>query len=138
MCLGPRFRRAFEYLLAFSPDVEDGRYDLDGADDYVLVQTYETLPQEQRTFESHRRYVDVQYLFSGQETVYYRESSSLTVRAPYELEKDAIFYHDADDRPLHLGAGDFAVFWPQDAHKPACDWGKASVVRKVVVKVRLP
>ncbi len=36
-----------------------------------------------------------------------------------------------------MGAGDAAVFFPEDAHKPGCMAGARHDVRKVVVKIRL-
>jgi YhcH/YjgK/YiaL family protein len=136
--LGPEFERAFRYLKAFTPDIADARYELEATGDYAMVQTYETLPRERRSFESHQEYIDVQYVVAGREIVYYRHASTLTPKAPYDAAKDAIFYEDADDRPLKLQAGEFAIFWPHDAHKPACMLEKNDTIRKVVVKVRVP
>jgi YhcH/YjgK/YiaL family protein len=38
---------------------------------------------------------------------------------------------------LQLTPGSFALFYPEDAHKPNCAWDAPERVRKVVVKVRL-
>jgi YhcH/YjgK/YiaL family protein len=136
--LGPEFERAFRYLKAFTPDIADARHELDGCD-FAKVQTYETLPREQRTFESHREYIDVQYIVAGREIIYYRDASTLTPKAPYDAKEDSVYYESADDRPFMLQAGEFAIFWPHDAHKPACRASeKNDTIRKVVVKVRVP
>lgn len=135
--LGPRFKRAFEHLSSIAPDAEDARYYLDGSEDYVMVQTYRTEPADKRTYESHLRYVDVQYILSGQEIIAYQEASGLEPRQAYDPEKDVIFYQDTPGKDLHLKAGDFVIFWPQDGHKPACQVESAEEIRKIVVKVQL-
>ncbi len=134
--LGERFQTAFHYLTNFDPATPDGRYDLEGDSLFALVQSYTTDPPEDRTFESHHVYADIQYLHSGQEIIYYREPSSLTPKTAYDAKKDAIYYHAQDDRPLYLDAGAFVILWPQDAHKPGCVWDKPVPVRKIVMKLR--
>ncbi len=135
--LGPSFEQAFAYLKAFSPATPDGRYDLDGDRLFALVQTYATAPAAERTFEAHRQYADVQYIVDGRETIYYNHISALEPKTEYDPKKDATFYRDHDNRPCHLGRGDFTIFLPHDAHKPSCVWGETSSVRKVVIKLLL-
>ena len=45
---------------------EDGRHEIDGERLFILLQSYETKP-ENDTPEAHRKYIDIQYLLSGQE-----------------------------------------------------------------------
>ena len=64
----PALARAFGRLeqLATNPPA-DGRYD--GEDDafYYMVQRYPTRPVAQCKWESHQKYIDIQYIASGQE-----------------------------------------------------------------------
>jgi biofilm protein TabA len=136
--LGDRFQAAFDYLATFDPSTPDGRHDLDGDNLYALVQTYESEASGQRTFESHRACVDIQYIFSGREIIFYGLSERMSPEAPYDPSRDVTFYEDsAEARPIHLAKGDFVVLWPQDAHKPGCLWETPVSVRKVVMKIRL-
>lgn len=135
--LGPSFEQAFAYLKSFSPATPDGRHNLNGDRLYALVQSYNTAPATERTFEAHRQYADVQYIVDGRETIYYNHVSVLEPKTEYDPKTDATFYHDQDNRPFHLGRGDFMIFLPQDAHKPSCLWGETSPVRKVVIKLLL-
>lgn len=135
--LGARFQTAFDYLTNFDQATPDGRHDLEGDALFALVQSYTTDPPEDRIFESHLVYADIQYLLSGQEIIYYREPSSLSPKTEYDAKKDAIYYHPKDDRPLYLEAGTFVILLPQDAHKPGCIWDKPTPVRKIVMKLRL-
>lgn len=136
--LGGRFKTAFDYLLKFDPSTPDGRYKLDGDDLFALAQTYRPETPNERIFESHRQYADIQYVFSGQEVIFYSPSEIMRPKASYDFARDVTFYEDGDGgRPIHLQAGDFVVLWPQDGHKPGCLWECPGLVRKVVIKMRL-
>ena len=52
-------------------------------------------------------------------------------------EKDVAFYKNIENASkLVLKDGDFAIFFPEDAHKPCCALNnEPSKVKKVVVKV---
>lgn len=135
--LGPRFAAAFGYLRAFTPDIVDGKYLVEGEDVYAAVQTYDTAPAAARNWESHRLYADIQYLHSGEELIYHRDVSTLTVKTPYNLEKDSLSYIGPEDQALVMKAGNFAIFWPHDGHKPSCVLRAPTQARKVVMKVRV-
>ena len=61
--------------------MEDGRHPIDGEAIFALVSTYETEPEGARSFEAHRKYIDVQYLLSGREIIHWagRELGSLAI-----------------------------------------------------------
>lgn len=135
--LGPQFTRAFKYLAETDSTLADARIEFSDSDDYAMIQTYRCKPREECTFEAHQNYIDIQYILSGRECIYYQESSSLVPKSPYDLGRDVTFFEEAPGKPLHLEAGDFVVFWPQDGHQPCCILGDAGEVRKVVVKIRI-
>lgn len=136
--LGPRFVAGFEWLAGFSPTTPDGRYDIAGDDTFALVQSYYTVEPAQKKYESHRIYADIQYVAEGAELIYYAPTAGLTPAIPYDETKDCLFYVDSTSAsPLLLEPGSFAIFFPQDAHKPGCVHQDASRIKKVVIKVRL-
>ena len=135
--LGERFAAAFAYLRAFTPDITDGKHLVDGENVFAAVQTYETAPAAVKKWESHLLYADVQYLHAGEELIYHRDVSTLTVKAAYNPEKEYLTYEGPEDQGLVMRAGNFAVFWPHDGHKPSCALGAPVQVRKVVMKVRV-
>ena len=46
--------------------------------------------------------------------------------------------NDENSRSFAVRAGEFAVFYPQDAHEPGgCVDGKPAAVRKIVIKIML-
>ena len=135
--LNPRFTRAFEFLRQLGPDVATGRHEIEGDAIYALVQQYQTRPATGMQLEAHRRYVDIQYLVQGREAIHWAPLASLTqVAMPYDATKDAgLFLPSADVIPVPVQAGQFAIFFPDDAHAPCCTWGEPADVLKVVVKV---
>jgi biofilm protein TabA len=137
--LGPRIAAGLDYLAAFDPDTPIGRHLIDGEDLFAMVQEYETAPATEKRFESHLRYIDIQYLVSGRERMLHAPADTLEVATPYNDEKDVAFYTDpAASSSLLVLPGQFALFYPADGHKPGCMAGGREAVRKVVVKVRVP
>jgi YhcH/YjgK/YiaL family protein len=135
--LHPRIAAALEFLSKFDPRTEDGRVPIDGDDLYAMVQSYVPTPPETRAYESHRLYVDVQFVASGSEIVFWAPLDRLQATKAYSAEHDAALYSGSDLDPIHLRTGDFAVLFPQDGHKPGCLWMDRTPVKKVVVKARI-
>ena len=136
--VSPEIERALEYLAStdFSA-LEDGKHPIEGDELFALVSTYETEPESVRSFEAHRRYIDIQYILSGREIIYWAVLQELAPKDEYSVEKDIVFLSGTERARLQLSPGSFAVFYPQDAHKPNCTWENPQQVRKVVVKVRI-
>ncbi len=135
--LNSRFAKAFAFLRTVDGTQALGRHDLDGDHCFALVQTYETKPLEKAKFEAHRKYIDVQFIFSGRETILWAPLASMQEETmAYSEEKEAALWKLTPDfTPLHVSAGHFAILWPQDAHAPCIEWEKPEQVFKVVVKV---
>ena len=117
-----------------SGDVE--KVDL-GSGVFAINQVYDSKPRADGFFESHRKFIDVQLIFEGEEVIEVIDVSRITVRQPYNAERDLILYADAADAShLRLVAGHAAIFFPVDVHMPSLRPGTAAgLVRKSVVKV---
>ena len=131
-------RKGLDFLLSYDPATPDGRVDIDGNNVFALVQSYQTTTTGEKRFEAHRVHADIQYLASGDETIVSAPLARLKAVTAYDAEKDCTLFADIPDAiSLILHPGDFAIFLPEDGHKPGCHHGGPSAVRKVVVKVRL-
>ena len=135
--LSPALAMALAYLeqVAGQP-LPDGRVDIDGADVYALVQSYETLAGEPR-FEVHRRYIDIQYVVSGTEIIGWAPLPAMVVTDGYDPAKDIAFGCVPPDQVtlVRLHVGQLAVLYPSDAHAPKLAAGVPGPVKKIVVKV---
>ena len=136
---GDLWNKAFEFINTLVPDVEEGRQILQGDDLFAGIDRYETKCGEVAKLETHQKYVDIQLLLSGKEQLKIFKKEGLTIREPYDEEKDAEFYHIPDEpiATVTLQPGQFIVFFPEDAHRPCLIADEAPEwVKKVVIKVR--
>ncbi|WP_241568930.1 YhcH/YjgK/YiaL family protein [Rosenbergiella collisarenosi] len=116
-----------------------GKVDIDGDKMFAQVLDLTTCDLPQLQPESHRRYVDVQYLVSGEEKIGVTPDVGNYQVAESKLEQhDIQFYQSvADETFLDMVPGNYAVFFPEDIHRPACHKHGLSNIRKVVVKIAL-
>lgn len=136
--IGSGIERALDYLANTDfAALEDGKHEIDGDELFALVSTYDTEPESVRSFEAHRKYLDVQYILSGREIIYWAPQAELTPAGEYSEEKDIVFLSGEARARLQLTPGSFTLFYPEDAHKPNCAWNDPGAVRKTVVKVRI-
>lgn len=133
----PGFARAFEFLQQVDAKCPTGPHELDGENLFAIVQRYTTKPVAQAALEAHRKYADVQFIIAGRETILWAPLTALKdVTQPYSAEKDIAFFSMVPGVvPVHLGAGQFAIFFPEDGHAPSLEWNGPGEVLKVVVKV---
>lgn len=127
---------AFDWLKQLPADPEPGIRELQGEDIYVNVHGYDTLPREQCRYESHRRYVDLQYCIRGGELIDWQLASTLTPSGPFDTSKDLQFYQLGTSlTQVQMVPGSFAIFFPSDAHLPKRADGIQRAVSKLVIKV---
>lgn len=116
--------------------LEDGKYIIKDSNVYASIQTYET--KTDANYESHRKYIDIQYLIKGEEKIGVTDLSNCKTCIEYDKERDLAFYTiNTQDEYIELKEGSFAIFYPHDAHKPSIAIKQPSTVKKVVVKVAI-
>lgn len=133
-------QKAIQYAAQTDFDaLEDGRQEIDGDKMFANLFHLDSKPREDIPLEGHKEYADVQFWLSGEEWcgVALRTGGETCVEA--HEDKDLYFFDGAQTESfLHARPGCYAVFFPEDLHRPGiCVDGKAIHYRKVVVKVRL-
>ena len=113
--------------------MEDGKYEVDGKELYYMVQSYTTKESNDKP-EAHRKYIDIQYLFAGEEKIGVGALDDMEEEVSANPDGDIWFYRGALTE-IALGNGRFIVLFPQDAHAPCIAAGVPAPARKVVVKV---
>ena len=102
---------------------------------YAMVQEGETSDISGDKMETHKKFLDVQFVFSGQEIFEWEEATKLEVREEYDDKTDFRFYYGGGKRYLAT-VGMFYILFPQDAHR--CR-GKVNetgdAYRKIVLKL---
>ena len=86
--------------------------------------------------EEDVEHIDIQVLLKGRERIgWLPRAQCQEPQAPYDKEKDVIFFEDTPASYVDLVPGDFVILYPEDAHAPLIGGGGA--VSKLVVKIRL-
>jgi biofilm protein TabA len=139
--LHPAFAPAFAWLRVFASALVDGSL-ADGAHPIgggceARVMTYVTASADEKRWESHRRFIDIQHMVRGCERMDVCDVGRLESPTAYTDAEDVLFYGQAARGEHHLlvDAGNFAIFFPHDGHRPSIAVGIPTEVRKVVIKV---
>jgi len=133
--LHPLFPQAFARLrqLATQGDLPEGGIEIDGGRIHAGVTRRNGKPAADARVETHRRYIDIQYVVDGTDLIGWLPVSECRQPEGYDHAKDVEFYTDRPDVWFELGIGRFAIFLPHDAHAPMANEGRPLV--KIVIKV---
>lgn len=135
--ISENLKKGFEYLKNTDlTAVEVGRYEIDGKNVFALVSEYDSKKPEDCRLEAHQVYADIQYIVSGKEAIGFATLNGQTITSEYNPDKDIVFF-SGETTPLILEAGMFAVFYPQDVHRPCMQINGPEKVKKVVIKVKI-
>ena len=136
--LREKLAEALEFMKNVKFDeMELGRHDIN-EDFFLLIQKYDSKDADQGRFESHKNYVDIQYVVEGIESIGIAAVTAMEVDEAYIPERDVEFYKDPEvAAEFVLTDGSYAVLYPADAHKPGIKVGEAAPVKKMVGKVRI-
>lgn len=133
-------RKALEYLKNHDlRTFESGRYDIEEGVSYAVIERYKTRLMAKCRPEVHEKYVDIQCVVEGEEYLGWCPlSPDLKIVVPYDAERDIAFYEAlVPESNFILSAGNYAILYPNDVHRPQTAIDKPSAVTKVVVKVRV-
>ena len=107
--------KALDFLRATDFNaLEPGVVEIDGKNIYTQIIDLTTREAVVNRPEVHRRYIDIQFLAWGEEKIGSEHESF-----------------------IEMIPGSYAIFFPQDVHRPGCIMQTASEIRKIVVKVAL-
>lgn len=137
--LGERFYKAFIFLKRSNfAEINDGRYEIDGENVFASVSRYQTKPIENGKWESHKKYIDVQFVARGKERIGYSNKSGMTIQQEYNEDNDVQFLEGNGDF-ITVSENTFVILFPSDIHMPsiAVEDNVKNKVIKVVVKVKV-
>jgi len=134
--IGERISNSFEYIKATDlKTLPAGKYPIDGENIFALVSEYKTKSEQEGKLEAHKKYIDVQYVISGEELMGYVPLGGQRILDQYKEENDIVFF-TGDKSFTKVSEGMFAIFFSEDVHMPGISTGKISDVKKLVIKVR--
>ena len=113
-----------------------GRIDLSD-DVFAAISEYETKNPADAKFESHEKYIDLQYLISGEVLIGLSNEKNLKVTSPYSETNDITFYDFDGGKLLEATPKKYFIFFPEDIHRPCIKTDQQQLVKKVVVKIKI-
>ena len=103
---------------------------------FVLEQSYITKNKKDCLFESHKKYIDIQYMFKGDEIMEVENVNNLLVTTPYKEDLDYAKYAQSENSSiLKIKENELAIFYPNDAHMPCIKMGENKKIIKAVFKI---
>lgn len=135
--IAQRVNEAVDYLNELDVSKEDAGKKVVISDKFFYsIQTYDTKPADECKLESHRKYIDIQIIVAGEESMEIADISKLCVKEEYDEEKDVIFWKiPRRMAKTTLREGDCIVLYPENAHRGSSSIKGTSHVLKIVGKV---
>ena len=117
---------------------EAGAYPIEGDDIFVNIQKGFTKPAQDRRFELHKRYIDIQLILEGVERQDY--STPFPAETPEEdriASDDVAFYPTPENaQSVLMKEGQYTIYFPGELHAPNLCADEPSYVRKAIFKIR--
>lgn len=137
-CLPKVIQQCLQYLN--DTDLEQlpvGKHIIDGELIFANVMAFNTGDAADKCAEVHKEYIDVQCLIYGEEMIQFALQDELNIiETPYDKDND--FYlvggmRQSNEVIMHPKM--FAIFFPEEPHKPGCFVTNTSPIKKIVIKV---
>lgn len=117
-------------------EMKTGTYQ--NGEDYFMIQEYKTIPKDEKIFESHEKYIDIQYIIKGKEKIKIAYTQDMTLDTPYDSAKDVTWWkNERESMDCVLSSGSYVVLYPEHAHNPCIIADEESRVKKLVYKVKI-
>lgn len=133
----PSFETAFKALAAIDDSTEDGRITVDGENIFINLSAYTNKNVDDCAYESHRKYIDIQYVVTGREFIDLCPAEELEITEDRLETDDIAFFKNGEAYSrADLTEGAFVIIFPEEAHRPCvAPDGKGVKVRKAVAKI---
>ncbi|MDB1125944.1 YhcH/YjgK/YiaL family protein [Vibrio algarum] len=114
---------------------DEGRFTLSDDRVFVILATGDTEKTDQRKAEIHKKYIDIQILLEGEERIGYSNDLDDNFASLSKLKDDVLFIEDVkNENFVDLRPGDFALFYPNQIHRPMCAISTPTRIKKAVIK----
>jgi YhcH/YjgK/YiaL family protein len=100
----------------------------------VTANVSDYAPGDGDKFEAHRKFTDLQYVVSGNEKIEVIPLADARESLGYQPDIEFFAAQASASKELIMNSGSFAVFAPQDAHRP-CIKHSSDTIRKIVFKI---
>ncbi|EHI68937.1 YhcH/YjgK/YiaL family protein [Streptococcus ictaluri] len=114
--------------------LQEGRHRILDDKIVLFIQKNRLSKDSNETFEYHKRYADLHLLLEGSESIAYGQGACQYL-GDFKDQEDIGFMSCDQSIALVLGAGQFAYFYPEEAHQPNGFNHAGEEVVKCLIKV---
>lgn len=118
-------------------DLQSKTYEVDGEEIYFNLIEYETKLEEERFWESHKKYIDLHYILEGKEFIGYEQFARMNIKENYNEADDYFLLEGSLQSKVMLQKDDFMILYPDDVHMTGIKVNEKEKVRKVVFKIKI-
>lgn len=130
--------RAISYIKEMDfQNLEPKMYGVDGDEIFFNLIEYETKEEEERFWESHKKYIDLHFILEGKEFIGYEQFNRMKVKENYHEADDYYLLEGNLQSKVLLQKDDFMILYPEDVHMTALKVDESERVRKVVFKIKI-
>ncbi|WP_442794979.1 YhcH/YjgK/YiaL family protein [Pelobium manganitolerans] len=128
---------AFQFMQNHNlQELAPGKYPIDGDEVFASVTEVVDKPFVETKWESHRKYIDLQYVISGKEKIGEASFENQKVTRPYDAPKDVANYEIDGGKFYTADSTTFYLFFPATTHRPNIKVNDEKV-KKLVVKIKV-
>lgn len=118
------------------------KYDI-GNGCFAIIQEYDPKPFTESEFENHHQKIDIQFLVSGKEFLYWTNQQESNKYQVYNADKDIEFFtplaNESNYTRIALDGDRAVILWPGDWHMPCVEApignNMDKKVKKIVIKI---
>ncbi len=115
-------------------EILPGKYPVLGEQVFASVTEAPSKNKEEVKWESHKNYINLQYIIKGKEMIGIADTSTATITKPYTAD---VINYDAEGTYYTAEPGKFFLFFPNNAHRPLIKVEGYDVVKKIVIKIQI-
>jgi len=114
-------------------EIKPGKYPIVGEQVFASVTEAPSHNKEDVKWESHKNYIDLQYIIKGKELIGVADTSTATIIKPYTVD---VINYTAEGKYYTGERGKFFLFFPNNAHRPTIKIDGYDTVKKIVIKIQ--
>jgi YhcH/YjgK/YiaL family protein len=104
---------------------------------FAIFQEYTSKLENEIKMEGHKKYIDIQFVYEGNEKIYLSSEKYISKPDNYDAEKDVYFPKVNALWSISLIQNTAAILFPDDLHGPGYCFDKPEIVKKIVIKVEI-
>ena len=132
-----RWDMAFKFLKENDLTTLTGTHNIDSTNVYVIAVDYNSKDKSATRYESHKKYVDIQYIAVGEEMMGKtpEDNPDVEVAEPYVEANDIEFYTYEGGDYYKATPETFFMFFPGELHRPSIKVDESITIKRIVVKI---